>query len=126
MEINQALSECEISDADASEIGSLIRVELFFDLNLLDLTLHETTLDLNKQGGGEAIWAPPPIRKARITNWSPPFPADMKARLGAAINAGLHPMSDITDYSQGWVDKTPFFSDVFPRDEFLLFSWNLR
>jgi hypothetical protein len=43
------------------------------------------------------------------------------------INMGLHPMSDITDYfSQAWVNKMPFFSDVFPRDEFLLLFWNLH
>jgi hypothetical protein len=36
-------------------------------------------------------------------------------------------MSDITDYfSQAWVNKMPFFSNVFPRDEFLLLFWNLH
>jgi hypothetical protein len=53
--------------------------------------------------------------------------ADIKALLGVVINMGLHPMSDITDYfSQAWVNKMPFFSDVFPRNEFLLFFWNLH
>jgi hypothetical protein len=53
--------------------------------------------------------------------------ADIKALLGVVINMGLHPMSDITDYfSQAWVNKMPFFSDVFPRNEFLLLFWNLH
>jgi hypothetical protein len=64
----------------------------------------------------------PPTKRARITDRSPPTLADIKAMLGVVINMGLHPMSDITDYfSQAWVNKMPFFSDVFPRDdEFLL------
>jgi hypothetical protein len=43
----------------------------------------------------------------------------MKTLLGVVINMGVHTMSDITDYfSQAWVNKMPFFLDVFPRDEF--------
>jgi hypothetical protein len=29
-------------------------------------------------------------------------------------------------FSQAWVNKLPFFSDVFPKDEFRLFFWNLH
>jgi hypothetical protein len=43
------------------------------------------------------------------------------------MNMGLHIMSDITDYfSQVWVNRIPFFSDVFQRDEFLILSWDLH
>jgi hypothetical protein len=33
---------------------------------------------------------------------------------------------DTAYFSQAWVNKMPFFSDVFPRDEFLLLFWNLH
>jgi hypothetical protein len=50
---------------------------------------------------------------------------DIKALLGI-VNIGLHLMSVITDYfSQAWVNKVPFISDVFPRDVFLLLFCNL-
>jgi hypothetical protein len=91
--------------------------ELFFDLDLLGLILQENTLHGNKR----KMQNMPPTKRARITDWSPPTLADIKALLGVVINIGLHPMSDITDYfSQAWVNKMPFFSEVFPRDEFLL------
>jgi hypothetical protein len=36
-------------------------------------------------------------------------------------------MSDIADnFSQAWVNKMPFLSDVFPRQDFLLLFWNLH
>jgi hypothetical protein len=87
----------------------------FFDMDSLKLILEETTLNGNKK----KIQSMPPI-----TDWWPPTLADIKALLGVVINMGLHPMSDIT-ISQAWVIKMPFFSDVFPRDEFLLLFWNL-
>jgi hypothetical protein len=92
-------------------------------LDLFDLILQETTLNGNKN----KMQNMPPTKRARITDWSPPTLADIRALLGVVINMGLHPMSDITDYfSQTWVNKMPFFSDVFPRDEFLLLFWNLH
>jgi hypothetical protein len=40
---------------------------------------------------------------------------------------GLHPLTDITDYfSNAWVTRIPFFSDVFIKDKFLLLVWNLH
>jgi hypothetical protein len=69
----------------------------------------------------------PPTKRDRITDWSPPTLADIKALLGVVIDMGLYPMSDITDcFSQAWVNKILFLSDVFPRDEFLLLFWNLH
>jgi hypothetical protein len=50
-----------------------------------------------------------------------PAVADVKV----AVSMGLRPIPDITDYLyQAWVNKMPFFSDVFPRDEFLLLFWD--
>jgi hypothetical protein len=40
----------------------------------------------------------PPTKRAKITDWSPPTLADIKALLSVVINMGLHPVSDITDY----------------------------
>jgi hypothetical protein len=58
-------------------------------------------------------------------HWLPPALADIKALLGVAINMVVHPMSDTTDYlSRAWANKMPLFSDVFPREEFLLLFWN--
>jgi hypothetical protein len=88
----------------------------------LDLTLQEITLN----GNEKKVHNMPPTKRARIIDWSSPTLADIKALLGVVINMGLHPMSGITDYSQAWVNKMPFFSDVFPRDEFLLLFWDLH
>jgi hypothetical protein len=83
----------------------------------LDLILQETTLNKNKK----EMQNMPPTERARIKDWSPLTLADIEALLGVVINMGLHTMIDLTDYfSQAWVNKMPFFSDVFPRDEFLL------
>jgi hypothetical protein len=58
----------------------------------------------------------PPTKRATITDWLPPTLADIRALLGIIINT-----CDVTDYySQAWMNEVPFFSDVFPRDEFLL------
>jgi hypothetical protein len=51
--------------------------ELFFDLDLLDLILRETTLHGNKR----KMQNMPPTKRARITDWSPPTLTDIKALL---------------------------------------------
>jgi hypothetical protein len=59
--------------------------------------------------------------------WSHPTLDDIKALFGVVINMGLHPMSDITDYfPPSWLNKLPFFSDVFAKDKFLLLFYNLH
>jgi hypothetical protein len=67
-----------------------------------------------------------PTKRARITDWSPPTLADIKALLGVMINMGLHPMWYYWLLLSSMGAKMPFFSDVFPRDEFLLLFWNLH
>jgi hypothetical protein len=89
-------------------------------MDLLKLVLQETTLNGNKK----KMQTMPPTKRARIRLVTPAL-ADMKALLGVAVNVGLRPIPDIIDYlSQAWVNKMPFFSDVFPRDEFLLLFWD--
>jgi hypothetical protein len=84
---------------------------------LLDLIPHETTENGNKT----KMKNMPLTKRARITHWSPPTLADIKAPPGTVRNMGLHPTVDINDcFFQAWVNKMPFFSDVFPRDECLL------
>jgi hypothetical protein len=94
-------------------------------LDLLDLILQETILNGNKKKKIQHA-LPSPTKRTRITDWSPPTLVDIKALLGVVINMSPHPMSDITDrFSQAWVNKMSFFSDVFPRVKFLLLFWNL-
>jgi hypothetical protein len=69
--------------------------ELFFHLDLLDLILQEATLN----GKKKKMQNMPPTIRARNTDWSPQTLAYIKALLSVVINMGLHPMSDITDYS---------------------------
>jgi hypothetical protein len=92
-------------------------------MDLLKLNLQETTLNGNKN----KMQSVAPTKRARITDWSPPTLGDITALLGVVINVGLHPVSDITDsFSQAWVNKIPFFSDVFPWDAFLLLFWKVH
>jgi hypothetical protein len=60
-------------------------------------------------------------KRARITDWSRPPLSDIKALLGVVINMSPYPVCDIIDYfSQAWLNKMRFFSNVFRRDGFLL------
>lgn len=104
-------------DADTSPIKYF---ELFFDEELIELIVDET----NKYARTKSR----PVKKySRMQHWSDCTREDIKALLGVVINMGLNPRPDITDYySQDWTQKMSFFSDVFPRDKFLLLFWNLH
>lgn len=96
---------------------------LFFDDDILQYILTET----NIQGDKRKMQATPTSRRSRMRDWHHATLSNMKAFIGMIINMGLHPLPDIKDYfGRAWVDKMPFFGDVFPRDEFLLLFWNLH
>jgi hypothetical protein len=116
--------DCFTSPSSFDWTSELVQYfHLFFDMDLLDLILLETTLNGNKK----KMQSMPPTKRARITDWSHPTLDDIKALFGVVINMGLHPMSDITDYfPPSWLNKLPFFSDVFAKDKFLLLFYNLH
>jgi hypothetical protein len=67
-----------------------------------------------------------PTKRARSQTWLPLTVADIEALLGVVMNMCLQPVSDFADYfSLAWVNKIPFFSDVFQRKSFFSCTENV-
>ncbi|XP_054257551.1 piggyBac transposable element-derived protein 4-like [Macrosteles quadrilineatus] len=91
---------------------------LYFHSNLIQLICDETNLYAQSL----------PIQNQRKQKvWADTTTTEIRALLGVVLNMGLHPLPDIKDYfSLSWVNKMPFFSDVFTRDRFLMLFWRLH
>lgn len=91
---------------------------LYFHTDLIEMICDETNLYAQSF----------PIQNQRKQKvWADTTTTEIKALLGVILNMGLHPLPDIKDYfSLSWVNKMPFFSDVFTRDRFLMLFWRLH
>lgn len=94
---------------------------LFFDNDLIGKICTETNLYANAKKVENIS------PKSRFHKWENITETELRAALGVVLNMGLHPLPDIKDYfSVKWVNRMPFFPDVFSRDRFLMIFWNLH
>lgn len=94
---------------------------LFFNEDILNYICKETNDFANKRKA--TITSP----RSRLNKWVDISNTDLKAFLGVVLNMGLIPLSNIESYfSTKWTQRIPFFSDVFTKDSFLNFFWNIH
>lgn len=97
--------------------------QLFFTDDLLNQIVEET----NRYAGEKINSLRPLPKKSMWLSWKDLTLVEFKAFLGVIINMGMHPKPDIDDYfSNDWLDKQPFFKDVFSKERFLQIFWNLH
>lgn len=94
---------------------------LFFNEDILSFICNETNLFAEKRKSN--VTSP----HARVNKWNALSPIELKAFLGVIINMGIKPLPNLESYfTKKWVDRIPFFSDVFSKNEFLNIFWNLH
>lgn len=94
---------------------------LFFNEDVLTKICDETNLFAEKRKSNTNS------PHARINKWNNISLADLRAFLGVVINMGTMPLPNIESYfSKKWTDLTPFYSDVFSKNEFLNIFWNIH
>jgi hypothetical protein len=60
-------------------------------------------------------------------SWKDVSPEEMKAFFGVILNMALNLKAQFVDYfTEDWLDRTPFFKDVFSRLRFLQIFWMLH
>lgn len=99
----------------------------YFSLFFTDELLEEIVKETNRFAK-EKIQMNTPLRKRSIwSEWTDVTLQEMKAFLGLLINMGMNPRPDLQSYfSEDWIDKMPFFKDVFSRSRFLMIFWCLH
>jgi hypothetical protein len=57
-------------------------------------------------------------------SWKDASPEEMKAFFGVILNMALNLKARLVDYfTEDWLDRTPFFKDVFSHLHFLQIFW---
>lgn len=109
--------------ANNRPINELGYFQLFFTDELLGEIVAETNSYAN-----EKINRKRPLQQFSIWHtWRDVTLTEMKAFIGVILNMALNPKPEIVDFfSEDWLSKMPFFTDVFSRTRFLQIFWMLH
>lgn len=112
---------------NAPENRNLVTPLDFFDLLSDDEILESIVLHTNQYAQQRKQQNTPLTKNSIWAFWKDLTVEEFKAFLGVINNMALNHKPNLNDYfSNSWLDKQPFFKDVFSRIRFSMIYWNLQ
>lgn len=109
-------------------IGNKPKTELeFFQLFMTDELLTEIVKETNRYAKVNIQKVTPLKQESTWKSWFDVTLPEFKAFLGVLLNMSMNCKAELQDYfSEEWIDKCPFYKDVFTRKRFLQIFWMLH